>query len=83
MWVQEVAPYVQDVINGNQLVPTGEHGWPDGRNDFIDDHARDSIDVSSVHFWLDPAHYNLPDDEGEALFERLVTTADETLEKPL
>jgi len=82
-WIEEVAPHVQDVMDGDQLVTTGEAGWPDDRNDFRDDHAPDGIDVCSAHWWVGPAHYDLPDDEADALFERLVETAHGTLEKPL
>jgi hypothetical protein len=82
-WVEAVAPHVQDVMKGNQLVTTGEHGWPYGRNDFLNDHRPDSVDVCSIHFWPGPGHYDLPDDETAALFDELVTKAHDTLEKPL
>lgn len=82
-WIEEVAPHVQAVMNGNQLVTTGVAGWPDSRNDFLDDHRPDSIDVCSAHYWPGPAHADLPADEAVELFERLVANAHEDLGKPL
>lgn len=84
-WIEEVGPYVQEVMNGNQLLTTGVHGWPAGRNDFLDDHAPDSITVCSVHWWAPgPLHYaDYTDEESAALFDELMETADESLAKPV
>lgn len=84
-WIEEVAPYVQSVMDEHQLLTTGVHGWPAGRNDFLDDHAPDSIDVCSVHWWAPgPLHYSdYTEAESEALFDELMKTADESLAKPV
>jgi mannan endo-1,4-beta-mannosidase len=81
-WIEEVGPYVKDLA-GDQLLTTGTHGWPDGRNDFVEDHRPDCIDVCSLHWWVGPAHYDLPEDEAAALLDQKIAAAHETLEKPL
>lgn len=84
-WIEEVAPHVQEVMNGNQLLTTGIHGWPEGRNDFYNDHAPESIDVCSIHWWAPgPLHYSdYTPEESDALFDELVETAHEVLQKPI
>jgi mannan endo-1,4-beta-mannosidase len=81
-WIEEVGPYVKQLAP-DQLLTTGVHGWPDGRNDFVEDHRPDSIDVCSLHYWVGPAHYDLPESEAEALLDQKIEDAHETLAKPL
>lgn len=84
-WIEEVAPHVQEVMQENQLLTTGVHGWPDGRNDFYDDHAPDSIDVCSIHWWAPgPLHYaDYTPEQSHDLFDTLIETAHEVLGKPV
>jgi len=81
-WIEEVGPFVQELA-GDQLLTTGIHGWPDGRNDFVEDHRPDCIDVCSLHWWVGPAHYDLPADEAAALLDEKIAAAHETVGKPL
>lgn len=81
-WIEEVGPYVKQLAP-DQLLTTGVHGWPDGRNDFLDDHRPDCIDICSMHYWVGPGHYDLPESEAEAVLDEKIKEAHETLEKPL
>jgi mannan endo-1,4-beta-mannosidase len=81
-WIEEVGSFVKDLA-GDQLLTTGTHGWPDGRNDFVEDHRPDCIDVCSLHWYVGPAGYDLPEDEAAALLDEKIADAHETLEKPL
>ncbi|WP_135820901.1 glycoside hydrolase 5 family protein [Halostella litorea] len=81
-WIEEVGPYVKELA-GDQLLTTGTHGWPDGRNDFVEDHRPDCIDACSLHWWVGEAHYDLPADEAAALLDEKIAAAHDTLGKPL
>lgn len=81
-WIEEVGPYVKQLAP-DQLLTTGVHGWPDRRNDFLADHRPDCIDVCSMHYWVGPGHYDLPEAEAEAVLDETIKEAHETLEKPL
>lgn len=81
-WIEEVGPFVKNLA-GSQLLTTGVHGWPDSRNNFLEDHRPDCIDVCSLHYWVGSAHYDLPEDEATALLDEKIADAHETLEKPL
>lgn len=84
-WIEEVGNFVKS-LDDNHLLTTGEHGWPDGRNDFVDDHRPDCIDVCSIHYWPGPEHYDLANqdwaDHPDILRER-IETGHRILEKPV
>ncbi len=81
-WIEEAGPYVKDLAP-DQLLTTGVHGWPDGRNDFVGDYQPDCIDACSLHYWVGPGHYDLSESEAEALLKEKIEAAHDRLEKPL
>lgn len=84
-WISEMSPYVKS-IDDNHLVTTGEHGWPAGRNNFIEDHRPDDVDLCSIHYYPGPQAYDLPNDperDHPELLAGLIETGHEELEKPV
>jgi len=83
-WVEEMAAHVKS-IDDNHLVTTGEFGWA-GRNDFLADHAPDTVDCCSVHYYPGPLAYDLASDPERShpeFLASLVGTGQRELGKPV
>lgn len=83
-WIDEVGGHVKSV-DQNHLVTTGEFGWAD-RNNYVDDHQSEAVDLCSIHYYPGPKGYDLqnnPDRDHPGLLKDLIQTGHQEISKPV